>query len=290
MSLNGMSAVSSNEGEELYRPLVGHLPTGSSRHKMTRFNLLKWVHLTASVAFLSKMIIFAAIVVDATVNPIYSKPVHCDDFCDAELQHLGEINFRFLIPVVAALAYFSHLLCSVKCLRQDDSAELWVFMIGSNPLRWLEYSLTYSLMAVITAILAGVLDVFLWLLIFTSTAAGMGMWQVLEMLPRLERPDVWMVSFRSLRHLSFFLGAFAVLVPWLVIICYYARQVSEDTPAFVSAAVLGMVVLYLSLGVNVFLSKLLFQYDFTTSEVIYVVLSVVTQLYLAVTLYAGLRN
>eukprot|EP01032_Pedospumella_encystans_P009629 gene9629-11321_t len=225
---------------------------------------------------------------DATISPIVIKARDCENFCDNSLQELASFNFRFLIPVIAAVACTGHLTCLLVFFYQEDIAEKWLLVIGTNPVRWIEFSLTYSLITVIAAILVGVMDVLSWFLLFFLTALGLGLWQLAELLPRLERPDLWPVTFRALRRLCFVLGLCAVLAPWLVILCYYARMVSDDTPRFISMAVLGLFALYAVLALNVLLGSVCYTYGFCVAEILFIDISVATKLFLAVTLYVGL--
>jgi len=286
-----ISVVSSKEGDlGPYEPLVDHLQSVSLEEHNQKYKVVQWLHFAASFIFLVFLIAFAATDMDATIKPVVLKPVNCEDFCEVDIDHQGDFNFRFFIPLILAIAYIHHLVCFLVCYLEEFTAELWMFSLGSNPMRWMEYSLTFSLTTVIVAILSGVMDIHLWFLLFLATALGMGFWQVMELLPRVERPDIWAVSFRSLRLLCFWLGAVAVYLPWLVVFCFYARMVDDDTPSFVSTAVLGLCAIYVALGVNAYLSKVMHAYDFCTSEVVYISLSLVAKLYLAVNIYAGLKK
>ena len=286
-----LSVVSSKEGDHgAYEPLVDHLHFVSQENNDQKYKVVQWLHFAASLVFLTLLIAFAATDADATIKPVVLKPVRCEDFCEVEIDRQGDFNFRFLIPLILAIAYLDHLVCFLVCYLEEFTADLWMFSICSNPLRWIEYSVTFSLTTVIVAILSGVMDVHIWFLLYLTTALGMGLWQAMELLPRVERPDIWPVSFRALRQLCFWLGAAAVYLPWLVMICHYARMVDDDTPSFVSAGVLGLCAVYAALGVNAFLSKVTYWYDFCTSEVVYIALSLVAKLYLAINIYAGLKK
>jgi len=283
------SVLSSIEGsEEFYQPLVNELSEFPSDRKERMIKIVQWSHVGASLFFLVLLLASSVMEMDATIRPIVLEVRDCDNFCDNSIQDLTRFNFRFLIPVIAAVACTGHLACLLVFFYQQDFAEKWLLAIGANPVRWIEFSLTYSLITVIAAILVGVMDVLSWFLLFFVTALGMGLWHLVELLPRLERPDLWSVCFRALRRVCLTLGLCAVLVPWVVIVCYYARMVSDDTPRFISVAVLGLFALYAALALNVLLSSVYYSYGFCVAEMLFIAISVATKLFLAVTLYVGL--
>lgn len=283
------SVLSSIEGsEEFYQPLVNVLSEFPSDRKERMLKLVQWSHVAASLFFLTLLLASSVMEMDATISPTLIKARDCANFCDGSIQDLASCNFRFLIPVIAAVACTGHLTCLLMFFYQQDFAEKWLLTIASNPVRWIQFSLTYSLVTVIAGILVGVMDIFTWFLLFSLTALSMGLWQLVELLPRLERPDLWPVSFRALRHLCFVLAFCAVLVPWMVIFCYYARMVSGDTPRFISVVVLGLFALYAALALNVLMGSVYHSYGNCITEILFIAISVATKLFLAVTLYVGL--
>lgn len=285
------SVLSSIEGsEEFYQPLVNELSEFPSDSLERRIRIVQWSHFVASLLFLAVMVVASTMNLDATITPIVVEAVDCENFCGSTIRDLSNFNFRFFIPLFTAFASIGHLFCFFVCFAWEDFAEKWLLTIGSNPVRWIEFSLTYSLITVIAAIMAGIMDVLSWFLLFALTALCMGLWQLVELIPRNGRSDLWLVSCRTLRLLSFAFGVCAVFVPWIVILCYYGRMVSDDTPRFVSVMVLGLFVLYVALALNVLLSKVVIYFDdFCIIEMGYIVLSLITKLLVAVTLYVGLK-
>ncbi len=283
------SVLSSIEGsEEFYQPLVNDLSEFPLDIKEKMIKMVHWSHVGASLFFLALLLASSVMEMDATISPIVLEVRACDNFCDNSIQDLTRFNFRFVIPMIAAVACTGHLTCLLVFFYHQDFAEKWLLAIGAHPVRWIEYSLTYALTTMIAAVLVGVMDVLSWFLLFSLTALGMGLWQLVELLPRLDRPDLWPVSFHALRRLCFALGLCGVLVPWVVIFCYYTRMVSDDTPRFISVAVMGLFALYASLALNVLLGSVYYAYGFCNAEMLFITISVATKLFLTVTLYVGL--
>ena len=254
------------------------------------FVTIKWLHFWACLFFLVQTIAYSAVNTKAMVNPSIGKPTGCDGpICFTTLKHLGEINSIFIIPLFVALAFFDHLVSFLICHFYEKSAKFWIFNVGSNPLRWMEYSVSASFMTIGISILAGVSDVHLWLLMFLMTGIGMFFGQIIELLPSEEHPEWYPIKFSSIRSLAFWLGTVSIFTPWLVIACYFFRAIGSDTPKFVYAAFLGTFVLFLTFGINSYLCNILGVYKFSTAEIIYISLSFTAKTFLAADVFGGLN-
>jgi hypothetical protein len=275
-------------------------PDKATEEQNERLVKLKWMHLAACIFFLVQTIAYSAVPASARVNPSLGKTADCGEgaSCDSPIQlttiqHLGEVNCIFLIPLFVGLACFDHLCSFLVCHFRESTARRWLFEIGSNPFRWLEYSLSASLMAVAISILVDVSDVHLWLLIFTGHAVGMGFGQLIELLPKEEHTEQsgphHHIRFQTLRHLGWWLGSLSIFTPWLVLACYFFRAISADVPDFVYAAFLGTFVLFCTFGLNAYLHNVLGLYDFATAEYIYIILSFTAKTFLAADVFGGLN-
>jgi len=270
------------------------LQAGGTEEETLRLAKLKWMHLAAFLFFLVQTIIYSAMPASARVNPsIYINGCEGDS-CDGPIQltaikHLGEVNCIFLIPLFVGLASFDHLVSFIVCQHYERTARKWIFEIGSNPFRWIEYSISASIMAVAISILTGVSDVHLWLLIFFMHAVGMGFGQIIELVPKKELPVSGPVLFSTLRSLGWWLGAISILVPWLVMLCYFFKDISSDMPDFVYAAFLGTLVLFGTFGLNSYAHNVLGWYDFATAEYVYIILSFTAKTFLAADVFGGLN-
>lgn len=267
-------------------------PYGADKaQRENQFQIVKWLHFTASVIFLAEIIVFAALGIDDSVVPTVGKPVNCDGpICETEVQTLDNMNLTFLLPLFVALAYFDHLVTFLQCQFNEDAAKKWMFMIGANPYRWMEYSLSTSVMLVTVAIVSGVTDVHLWILLFFMTTVGMGCRALLELLPRNERPAVSIVPFQSMRVLVFALVKVSTLIPWVVIACYFFRAIGQNPPAFIYVAFFGTLAMFIAQDTVAFCHNILCDVDFATAEILYVLISVLGKTLLAADLCAGFRD
>jgi hypothetical protein len=271
----------------LYYPLgqkiIDHVQSDNS------LQMLKWINLTASALFLVQLVVYAALYLPADVYPSAGKPVCCEDtFCSGETVTLGKFNIRFVFPVIIALAYLNHTLFFTQVLLRGSKVGEWLFVYNTNPIRWIEYSLSYPLATVTVAVLVGVEDVHLWLSIFLSTAVGTGLGQVIALLPRLERPDIWPLSFRFLRGLLFAHMLVALLAPWAVLLCYYVQAASSNLPGSMHAAFWAVFLSTLAVAANVLLHDLMRGYGVVTSELVFMNVSAVAKTVLCASVYIGL--
>jgi hypothetical protein len=150
---------------------------------------------------------------------------------------------------------------------------------GRNDFRWIEYSFSASLMAVLIGVLAGITDVAAVIAIFGVNAA-MILFGLLQ--ERYERPGG--------RLLPFWLGSLVGAVPWIAIGVYLAGIGTDATaPGFVYAIFASLFLFFMSFALNQWL-----QYrrvgrwsDYLYGERVYMILSLVAKSALAWQVFAG---
>lgn len=198
------------------------------------------------------------------------------------------------MPFFVALASADHLICWLYFQYRENFTRWCIFELGCNPLRWAEYSVSASSMALAIAILCRITDVHIWFFIFFSTLIGMACGLVLELLPHPTEdknlPPLPM-SFDAIRKLIFSVGSLAVFSPWLVMLCYFfkAAKNSDDMPDFVYAALLLTLILFVCFGLNAFFCQVLGWYPFHKAEMIYIILSFTAKTFLAADVFGGLK-
>ena len=150
---------------------------------------------------------------------------------------------------------------------------------GRNDYRWIEYSISASIMAVLIAMLPGINDVAALIAIFGVNAAMIFFGLVQE---RYERPG------GSL--LPFWIGSLVGITPWLAIGLYLTGfGTGNQPPGFVYAIFFSIFLFFMSFSVNQWL-----QYkrngpwrDYLYGERVYVILSLVAKSALAWQVFAG---
>lgn len=202
-------------------------------------------------------------------------------------RQFNPVWFIFIFVLLAAL---DHGIIWYLTIYHQKMVEKFLFERKNNPIRWIEYSISASLMLITICILCGVSDIFLWVLLGSSNCIGMLMGQILEM---LSSPRYKNIMEKSLIKYVFSLASAMVFVPWVVPMYYFFHGLATtdaNVPSFVYIALLGIFVCFSSFGVNSFCYHILEKYDFHTTEYIYVILSFVAKTILAIDVYGGLAS
>jgi len=149
---------------------------------------------------------------------------------------------------------------------------------GINPARWIEYSLSSSLMMVVIAMLVGIYDIASLILIFALNATMILFGWLMELHNQTTERTNWT---------AYWFGCFAGIVPWIAIAIYLAG--ADSPPAFVYAIFGSLFVFF-----NVFAVNMLLQYrrvgrwsDYLYGERVYMLLSLFAKSLLAWQVFAG---
>ncbi|GGD30324.1 heliorhodopsin HeR [Nocardioides daphniae] len=191
---------------------------------------------------------------------------------------LFDLPTGMAVAAFLALSALAHLLVSTVWWR-GYVADLGR---GINRARWVEYSLSSSLMMVVIAQLVGIADVTA-LLAIVGVNASMILFGWLQEKYEQAGGGGW---------LPFWFGCVAGVVPWLAVLVYVVapQSPSEATPpGFVYAIVISLFVFF-----NVFALNQWLQYrargrwaDYLFGETIYIVLSLVAKSLLAWQVFGG---
>jgi hypothetical protein len=155
---------------------------------------------------------------------------------------------------------------------------------GRNRFRWIEYSISASLMIVLIALITGITDLAALIAIAFVNAAMILFGWLMEVANRADRRPWWT---------SFWFGCIAGAAPWLAIVAYLVVNQSQAgaqaPPSFVYVILVTIFVLFNSFAVNQWL-----QYrrigpwrDYLVGETTYVVLSLVAKGALAWQIFAN---
>lgn len=152
-----------------------------------------------------------------------------------------------------------------------------------NKARWVEYSLSASLMIILIGALSGIYDASTLLLMFGLTAVMNLCGLVMEQQNRDSETVDWT---------SFWVGSLAGILPWLVIVIYFlgaATEANNAIPTFVYWIYVSIFIFFMSFAVNMWL-----QYkrvgpwkDYLFGEKMYILLSLIAKSLLAWQIFAG---
>jgi hypothetical protein len=207
-------------------------------------------------------------VFDSTVNKLV--PLH-DTL--VELQ-IGPLVTAFLF--LSAIAHFSVSTPTGYRWYSRNIAK------GINPARWIEYSVSASLMIVIIAMLVGITDVASLILIFAINATMILFGWLMELYNQKTEKTCWK---------PYWFGVFAGAVPWIAIAVYLIGSGNEagGPPGFVYAIFFTIFLFFNTFAINMILQykKVGRWRDYIYGERAYIILSLVAKSALAWQVFAG---
>lgn len=205
---------------------------------------------------------------DAAGHPIVTAASH----------HLFDLNLAYVVAAFFFISAAAHLLVATwkrKVYEADLSR-------GINRSRWVEYSLSASVMMVAIALLTGVFDLASLIMIFALT----GIMSLLGMAMELRNQGVKNVDWSN-----YSIGVVAGFVPWLVLAIYVwsAHVYGNGLPGFVYWIYGSLLVLFASFAVNMYFQykKLGHWSTYLYGERLYIVLSFIAKTALAWQVFAG---
>lgn len=242
------------------------------RHRIRRlraFNLVMGLlHGVQGLVILALATSFAIPVVAHTLTGPPGSP--------SETVTLFEVNVAWAVSAFLFVSALAHLLIATPWFFPRYGSML---LRGRNDYRWVEYSISASIMAVLIAMLPGITDIAAIIAIAGVNAAMIFFGLVQE---RYERPG------GSL--LPFWLGSLVGVVPW-VAIGVYLSGVGTDSqpPGFVYGIFFSLFAFFMSFALNQWLQyrRLGPWKDYLVGERVYVLLSLIAKSALAWQVFAG---
>jgi hypothetical protein len=247
-------------------------------------NLRKWnigvgsLHLIQGVVILAISTAFSIAVV-ATVQT--GPPGAPNSLVDT--QKFFDFSFPIAIALFLFLAAGDHLLMAVPGIRNWYEANL---LKGRNYARWIEYSVSASIMMLLIGMLTGINNLYAMIGIFGANAAMILFGLVMEQVNQ-DRDNVnWW---------PFILGCIVGIVPWiavtisLITATVHENPTGEGVPVFVYFIYVSLFLLFNCFALNQWLqyrNKGKFT-DYLYGEKVYLVLSLVAKSALAWQIFAG---
>jgi hypothetical protein len=190
--------------------------------------------------------------------------------------------FNLSLPGLIAAFFFmsaaAHLIIATVYYKSYERG----LQRGINRARWIEYSVSASTMMVAIALLVGIYDAASLAMIFALTAIMNLMGLVME----VHNQDTKKVSW-----LSYIIGCFAGLMPWLVVAFYMwlGGVNGSQAPAFVYWIFVSIFAFFSCFAVNMVLQYLRIGpwRNYLYGERVYIILSLVAKSLLAWQVFAG---
>lgn len=203
-----------------------------------------------------------------------------------------EVRFAWVIAAFLLLAAIDHLLMASPWLRPWYERNL---RAGRNTARWVEYSISASLMVVLIGLLTGITDLYAVMGLFAANAAmilfGLVMERVNPESVRLASRTEASGSSQAVDWWPFTFGCLVGIVPWIAIVVAFSASASNggEIPVFVYIIFVTLFLLFNSFALNQWLqyrAKGKF-HDYLYGERVYLILSLVAKSALAWQVYAG---
>jgi hypothetical protein len=258
--------------------MLGHHSEGEamSTSSAGRYQRLGRFNLAVGLAHLVQAIVLVALSNDLAL-PVFAffltdDPVAQRGLGDPEL--LFSIRVGWAVALFVLLAAADHLLVAGPLRRWYEGR----LDARANTARWVEYSVSSSIMIVLIAQLTGIWDFAALAAIFAVNTSMILFGLVME---RREEPE-------TADWTAFWSGTFAGVVPW-VLLGFYVLRAPSGVPTFVYVIYAVQFVLFFSFALNMWL-----QYrqvgrwrDYVHGEYAYIVLSLAAKSLLAWLVFAN---
>ena len=189
-------------------------------------------------------------------------------------------------PLVALFLFLSGLALLLIAAPRINDWYVRNLKRGANYGRWMEYSVTSSLMIVLIAMLSGIYDLSTLILLFFLNAMMILFGWMMELHNQTTERTDWT---------SFIFGCIAGAVPWVVIFLYFVSAAADKTnavPGFVYGIMVSIFVFF-----NCFAINMVLQYkkvgpwrDYLFGEKMYIILSLAAKSALAWQVFGGTQR
>jgi hypothetical protein len=204
---------------------------------------------------------------------------------DQTTQHLDPTSkflFNLSLPVLIVIFFFlssaAHFIIATAYNKKYNKN----LVVGINKARWIEYALSASTMMVAISLLVGIYDLFSLIMIFSLTAIMNLMGLVMEVHNQTTEKTNW---------LSYYIGCFAGIIPWLAVAFYMwlGADNGSAAPSFVYWIFVSIFIFFSIFGLNMVLQykKIGPWKDYLYGERAYIILSLVAKSLLAWQVFFG---
>jgi hypothetical protein len=243
----------------------------------TRVRKLRWWNLSVG------LILAAQAVVIAVRANSFSLPVHANYMSGPPgtpqtLTEIGRFPLAWGVFAFMALSALALLLIATPGIFGWYKRNL---AQQRNYGRWIEYSITSSLMIVLITMICGITDIAAMIAIFGVNASMILFGALMERYEKPGKPN-WT---------SFLFGCFAGIIPWIALVVYVAKQAAAGNapPGFVYGIIASLFVFF-----NIFAVNMVLQYkqvgkwrDYLYGEKVYIILSLTAKALLAWQVFAN---
>lgn len=198
------------------------------------------------------------------------------------LEPMTKVLFDLSLPLLIAIFFFLSAAAHFSIATIFYKRYISGLAKGINVLRWVEYSISASIMMVAVSLLVGIYDATSLLMIFGLVAIMNLLGLVMEIHNQTTKRTNW---------LSYWLGCLAGIIPWIVVAFYLwlGADNGSNAPTFVYWIFVSIFIFF-----NCFAINMVLQYkkvgpwkNYIYGELVYIVLSLVAKSLLAWQVFAG---
>jgi hypothetical protein len=190
--------------------------------------------------------------------------------------------FHLQLPLLIALFFFISAAAHLMIATVYNSRYNRNLKLGINKIRWVEYSLSASVMMVAIGLLVGIYDLSSLVMLFVLASIMNLMGLVMEVHNQTTNRTNW---------LSYFIGCWAGIIPWAVVAFYMWLGADQGSraPTFVYGIFVSIFVFFSCFGINMVLQykKIGPWKNYLYGERAYIILSLVAKSLLAWQVFAG---
>ena len=232
-----------------------------------RMRKLRWWNIIVGLVLAVEAVVLAVLSSDFKL-PVTATYMQGPPGTEAELTRIGSFPLAWGVFAFMALSALALLLIASPGMfgwyKRSMAQE-------RNYWRWVEYSITSSLMIVLIAMVCGITDIAAMLAIFGVNAGMIFFGWLMEKYEKPGKPS-W---------LSYWFGSFTGIIPWIAILIYLVNPGIDGAkaPGFVYGIVASYFVFFMSFAVNMVL-----QYaqvgkwrDYLFGEKAYIILSLTSK-------------
>jgi hypothetical protein len=215
---------------------------------------------------------------DLPISANYLSFNHATQSLEPTVTNLFNLSLPMLIASFFFLSALAHLyIATIYNKKYNDDLN-----IGINKMRWVEYSISASIMMVAISLLVGIYDAMSLVMIFVLVAIMNLLGLVMEIHNQTTKKTNW---------ISYWIGCLAGIIPWIVIAFYFWLSADKGSPAptFVYWIFVSIFVFFSCFAVNMVLQykKVGPWKDYIYGERAYIILSLVAKTLLAWQVFAG---
>jgi len=249
-------------------------------NKPTTFKKLRTFNLVAG--FLHLLQAIAVLLLSKSFTLPISGTYLTFDPASQSLEPTTKVLFDLSLPLLVAIFLFLSAAAHFLIATVFNKKYIQQVSMGINVARWIEYSLSASVMIVGIALLVGIYDVTSLVMLFALVGIMNLLGLVMEVHNQTTKKTNW---------LSYWIGCIAGIIPWIVVAftLWLGANNGSSAPTFVYWIFVSIFLFFNTFAINMVLQykKVGTWKNYLYGELVYIILSLVAKSLLAWQVFAG---